>query len=148
MAIATEVARLWVMEAAEALELIRANHRGVLMTFRSDGGIQSSPVTAGVDREGRVVVSSRETAYKVKNLRRDPRATYCGFVDGFYGAWTQVEGPAEIVSLPEAMELLVAYYRDVAGEHPDWDDYRLAMERERRVLIRIRPERVGPTRGG
>ena len=106
------------METAEALEYIRANHRGVLITFRSDGGLQSSPVTASTDDEGRVIVSSRETAIKVKNLRRDPRATYCGFADGFYGPWVQVEGPAEIVSLPEALELLVDYYRDRGRRAP------------------------------
>jgi PPOX class probable F420-dependent enzyme len=136
------------METTEALEYIRANHRGVLITSRSDGGLQSSPVTASTDDEGRVIVSSRETAIKVKNLRRDARATYCGFTDGFYGPWVQVEGPAEIVSLPEALELLVDYYRDVAGEHPDWDDYRAAMVREQRVLIRITVERAGPSRSG
>ncbi len=136
------------METTEALEYIRANHRGVLITSRSDGGLQSSPVTASTDDEGRVIVSSRETAIKVKNLRRDARATYCGFTDAFYGPWVQVEGPAEIVSLPEALELLVDYYRDVAGEHPDWDDYRAAMVREQRVLIRITVERAGPSRSG
>ena len=136
------------METAEALEFIRANHRGVLITFRSDGGLQSSPVTAAADAEGRVVVSSRETAIKVKNLRRDPRATYCGFGDEFFGPWVQVDGAAEIVNLPEALELLVDYYRTVAGEHPDWDDYRAAMVREQRVLIRITVERAGPSRSG
>ncbi len=136
------------METAEALEFIRANHRGVLITFRSDGGLQSSPVVASADDEGRVILSSRETAIKVKNLRRDPRATYCAFGDGFYGPWVQIEGPAEIVSLPEALELLVDYYRTVAGEHPDWDDYRAAMVREQRVMIRITVERAGPSRSG
>ena len=136
------------METAEALEFIRANHRGVLITFRSDGGLQSSPVVASADDEGRVVLSSRETAIKVKNLRRDPRATYCAFGDGFFGPWVQIEGPAEIVSLPEALDLLVDYYRTVAGEHPDWDDYRAAMVREQRVMIRITVERAGPSRSG
>ena len=136
------------MDTAEALEFIRANHRGVLITFRSDGGLQSSPVVASADGEGRVVLSTRETAMKVKNLRRDPRVTYCAFRDGFFGPWVQVEGRAEIVSLPEALELLVEYYRDVAGEHPDWDDYRAAMVREQRVMVRITVERAGPTRSG
>ena len=136
------------MDIAEALDFIRANHRGVLVTFRSDGGLQTSPIVASVDDEGRVVLSTRETAIKVKNLRRDPRAAYCAFNDGFYGPWVQVEGRAEIVSLPEALELLVEYYRSVAGEHPDWDDYRAAMAREQRVMVRITVERAGPTRSG
>jgi PPOX class probable F420-dependent enzyme len=84
----------------------------------------------------------------VRNLRRDPRASYCGFTDGFFGPWVQVEGRAEIVSLPEAMDQLVAYYRAVSGEHPDWDDYRAAMVRDRRVIISIVPDRAGPDRQG
>jgi hypothetical protein len=72
----------------------------------------------------------------------------CVFVDGFYGPWVQVDGTAEVVSLPQAMELLVDYYRRVAGEHADWDDYRRAMEREKRVLIRITMESAGPDRQG
>ena len=136
------------MDIAEALDFIRANHRGVLVTFRSDGGLQTSPIVASTDDQGRVVFSTRETAFKVKNLRRDPRATYCAFNDEFYGSWVQVEGQAEIVSLPEALELLVEYYRSIAGEHPDWDDYRAAMAREQRVMVRITVERAGPTRSG
>ena len=136
------------MDTAEALQFIRDNHRGVLMVYRRDGAVQASPVTAAVDAEGRVVISSRETAFKVKHLLRDPRAAYCGFADDFYGPWVQVEGSAEIVHLPEALELLVDYYRSVAGEHPDWDDYRAAMVRDQRVLIRIQVERAGPNRAG
>jgi PPOX class probable F420-dependent enzyme len=136
------------MDTAEALQFIRDNHRGVLMTYRQDGAVQASPVTASVDSEGLVAISSRETAFKVKHLQRDPRAAYCGFGDAFFGDWVQVEGRAEIVHLPEALEPLVEYYRSVAGEHPDWDDYRAAMVRDQRVLIRIQVERAGPNRAG
>src|SRR5947209_6913200 len=107
-----------------------------------------SPVAIGTDADGKLVVSSRETAIKVKNLQRDLRASACVLNDGCYGAWVQVDGTAAVVSLPEAMEGLVAYYRQVAGEHPDWDDYRAAMQREQRVLIRITPERAGPNISG
>ena len=85
---------------------------------------------------------------KVKNLRREPRAWLCVMNDGFFGAWSQVEGPAEIVDLPAAMDDLIEYYRRAAGEHPDWDDYRSAMQRERRVIIRVGIERAGPTVAG
>jgi PPOX class probable F420-dependent enzyme len=95
-----------------------------------------------------VVVSTRETAIKTKNLRRDSRVSLCVLSDGFYGDWVLADGRATIVSLPEAMEGLVEYYRRVAGEHPDWDDYRAAMERERRVLVRISIDRVGPNKSG
>lgn len=133
------------MNIDEAREFLKDNHRAVLGTFRKDGGMQLSPITAVIDGEGRVVISSRETAYKVKNLRRDPRAYLCVVNDGWYGAWAQIEGRAEIVSLPEAMEGLVDYYRRGAGEHPDWDEYRAAMERDKRLLIRIEIERAGPS---
>ncbi|MFL6128203.1 MAG: PPOX class F420-dependent oxidoreductase [Mycobacteriales bacterium] len=136
------------MDTSEALDFLRRHHRGVLATTRSDGRPQLSPVTAGVDDGGRVVISTRETAYKVRNLRREPYAWYCGVTDRFFGDWVQVEGPVEIVSLPEAMDQLVAYYRSIAGEHPDWDDYRAAMVRDKRVIVAITPERVGPNRGG
>lgn len=136
------------MDIDQALEFIRANHRGILLTHRSDGGPQMSPIVAGLDSGGYVVVSSRETAYKVRNLRRDPRASVCMFSDGFYGEWIQIDGVAEVVSLPEAMDALIDYYRLLSGEHPDWDEYRAAMREERRVLIRISPQRAGPTRFG
>jgi PPOX class probable F420-dependent enzyme len=136
------------MDIDQARTFMQTNHRAVLATRRSDGRPQLSPVAVAVDAEGRVVISSRETAIKVKNLRRDPAVSVCGLNDQFYGEWCQVDGTAEIVSLPEAMELLVEYYRSIAGEHPDWDDYRAAMERERRVLIRFAIERAGPTVSG
>ena len=136
------------MDLDRARDFVRTNHRGVLLTRRGDGTPQLSPITAGVDDAGRVLISSRETAYKVRNLRRDPAVSVCVFVDGFFGEWVQIDGTAEIVSLPEAMELLVGYYRDISGEHPDWDDYRAAMERDRRVMIRISIDRAGPDRAG
>jgi PPOX class probable F420-dependent enzyme len=95
-----------------------------------------------------VLVSTRETAVKAKNLARDPRASLCVLNDGFFGEWVQVEGNAEIVHLPEAMELLVDYYRRISGEHPDWEDYRAAMRSERRVMIRITITRAGPDVSG
>ena len=136
------------MDTAEALDFLRANHRAVMATTKADGSTQMSPITVGVDRDGRVVVSSRETAYKVRHLRALPYAAVCAFSDQFFGPWVQVEGPVEVVSLPEAMEPLVDYYRDISGEHPDWDDYRAAMERDQRVILRMTVERAGPTVSG
>jgi PPOX class probable F420-dependent enzyme len=131
-----------------ALEFIRANGRGVLATYRRDGQAQLSPVVAAVDAESRVVISTREGAMKTRNLGRNPRAAFCALNDRFYGEWHTVEGNVEIVHLPEAMEPLVDYYRRLSGEHPDWQDYRQAMERERRVLVRITVDRSGPTAQG
>jgi PPOX class probable F420-dependent enzyme len=136
------------VEINAALEFIRSNHHAVLSTMRKDGSPQLTPVAAGVNAEGKVVVSSREPAAKVRNLRRDRRASLCVFTDRFFGEFVQVEGPATIVSLPEAMEGLVDYYRDISGEHPDWDDYRATMASERRVLITIEVSRAGPAYSG
>lgn len=136
------------MDTATALDFIRDNHRAVLATTRSDGTTQMSPVTAGVDGKGRVVISTRETAYKVGHVRAMPYAALCVFTDGFFGPWVQVEGPVDVVSLPEAMEPLVDYYRSIQGEHPDWDEYRRAMASDRRVLLRITVERAGPDVSG
>src|SRR5689334_22335776 len=136
------------MTPDEAREFVRTNHNAVLATFRRDGRPQLSPVTVGVDAEGYVVISSRETAVKAKNVRRDPRVSLCVMNPRFYGEWVQIEGTAHIVSLPDAMDGLVDYYRTVSGEHPDWDDYRAAMERDRRLLIRVPIERAGPNFSG
>ena len=136
------------MDVAAAQEFIRTNHRAVMATFRKDGRPALSPVTVGLDDAGRVEISTRETAIKVQHLRRDPRVAVTVFTDGFYGDFVQVEGTAEIVPLPEAMELLVAYYRRISGEHPDWDDYRAAMQRDRRVIVRFGIERAGPNVSG
>jgi PPOX class probable F420-dependent enzyme len=136
------------MNLADAQTFLSEHHRAVLATYRRDGSLQLSPISVGLDGEGRAIISSRETAYKTHNLRRDPRAAVCVFVDNFFGPWVQVNGTAEVVSLPAAMDLLVDYYRRVAGEHPHWADYRQAMERERRVLIRITIESAGPDRKG
>jgi PPOX class probable F420-dependent enzyme len=101
-----------------------------------------------VDDDGRVLVSTRETAMKTRHLRRDPRAALCVFTDGFFGPWVQVEGRAEVISLPGAMDSLIDYYRRVSGEHPDWADYRAAMVRDRRVIVKLSIDRAGPNASG
>ncbi len=136
------------MSPDEARAFIRANHRATLATLRRDGKPQLSPVLVGVDEDGSLIISTRETALKTANVRRNPWASVCAFGDAFFGNWAQAEGAASVESLPGAMESLVRYYRLVAGEHPNWDEYRAAMQRERRVLLRIRLDRVGPNRSG
>jgi PPOX class probable F420-dependent enzyme len=132
----------------DAREFVASNHRAVLITRRSSGGLQTSPVLVGVDSEGKLVISTREAAYKTRNLRRDPTAVICVFSDGFFGPWLQVEGRAQVVSLPEAMDGLVDYYRRISGEHPDWEEYRRAMQQQQRVLVRVAIHKVGPSRAG
>lgn len=136
------------MDADAALRLVDQCHRAVLATRRRDGQPQMSPVTAVTDDQGRILVSTRETAMKVKNLRRHPRAWLCVLNERFFGDWAQLEGAVEIIPLPQAMDLLVDYYRRAAGEHPDWDEYRRAMDEQRRVVLRITVERAGPSRSG
>ncbi len=136
------------MDLDAAREVVREQHRAVLATMRADGSPQMSPVLVALDDEGRVLVSTRETALKVRNLRRDPRSWLCVLPDGFFGRWVQLEGHTEIVSLPAAMDGLVDYYRRVSGEHENWDDYCEAMRRERRVLLRVELVRAGPDRAG
>ena len=136
------------MDLDEARDVVREQHRAVLATTRRDGTPQLSPVSVGVDGAGLIVISTRQTAYKTKNLRRDPRAYLCVLPDGFFGRWIQISGTAEIVELPDAMEPLIDYYRRTAGEHPDWDEYRAAMVAQRRVLVRITPLTAGPDQQG
>jgi PPOX class probable F420-dependent enzyme len=136
------------MDLDKARTFLETHHHAVMATYRQSGRPQMSPILIGVDDAGRAIVSTRETAYKVRNLRRDPRVSVCVFTDEFFGEWIQIDGRAHILSLPEALEPLVDYYRTVVGEHEDWDDYRAAMHREKRVLLRIDIEHAGPDRRG
>jgi len=133
------------VETDRAKEFLKNHHHGVLATRRKYGDLQMSPVTCGLDSEGRAVISSRETAYKVNNLRRDPRAALCAFSNTFHGeGWVQVSGKAEIVSLPEALDTLVYLQRQAYGEHKSWPEFHERMVREKRVIIRITIDTVGP----
>ncbi|GAC1323727.1 MAG: PPOX class F420-dependent oxidoreductase [Chloroflexota bacterium] len=132
------------MDIDEVCQFIKSNHRAVLATTRRDGGVQLSPIAVTVDDDGSLIISSSETTSKAANLRRDPKAYLCIMNNGFFGQWAQAEGTVTIESLPGAMEGLVRYYRSISGEHPDWDEYRAAMEKERRVLLRMQIERAGP----
>lgn len=135
------------MDIDRALDFTRTHHRAVMAT-RSSTGFHQSPVLVGVDDDGRLSVSSRETAYKTKHLRADPWVQLCVLPDSFFGEWIYVEGEAEVVSLPEAMDLLVDYFRRISGEADDWEEYRAGMARERRVMIRVTPSKAGPDRQG
>ncbi len=131
------------MDLDDARSFVREHHRGILATIRPDGRPQMSAVVVAVDDQGRPVISTRETAYKVRRILEDPRVSLCVTSDDFW-KWIQVDGTATVLSLPDAMEPLVDYYRVLSGEHPDWDDYRRAMQDERRVMVRIDIDRAGP----
>ncbi len=136
------------MDLDQARAFLAEHHRAVLHTYRRDGTPQLSPVAVTVDDRGRAIVSTRETSIKVTNVQRDQRVSLCVFTDAFFGPWIRVDGTAEILRLPAAMEPLVDYYRRVAGEHEDWDDYRRALAEERRVLLRVSLTQAGPDVAG
>ncbi|MEE2038059.1 PPOX class F420-dependent oxidoreductase [Nocardiopsis sp. CT-R113] len=130
------------------LEFARPRHRGLLITRRSDGAPQASPVTCGVDTEGRIVVSTYPERAKARNARRDPQASIVVLSEDFDGPWVQIDGDAEVIDGEEAVEPLVEYFRVISGEHPDWDEYREAMRRQGKALVRITPRRWGPVATG
>ncbi|SDM85907.1 PPOX class F420-dependent oxidoreductase [Allokutzneria albata] len=133
---------------AELLDFLRPRHKGVLITARRDGRPQVSPVACGLSTEGHLVVSTYPERAKARNAGRDPRVTLCVLSDDWDGAYVQVDGRAEVIHLPEAVEPLVEYYRCISGEHPDWDEYREAMRRQGKCLIRIAIEDWGPIATG
>lgn len=130
------------------LDFVRPRHRMLLATTRADGRPQLSPVSGGVDDQGRIVVSSYPRRAKIVNAQRDPAISVCVLSDDWDGAWVQVDGTAEVLHMPEAEDALVDYFRCIAGEHPDWDDYRAAMRAQRKSLIQITPTRWGPVATG
>lgn len=132
----------------ELEEFLRTRHRAVLMTTRSDGSPQLSPVACGLDGEGRLVVSTYPDRAKAKNLRARPAASACVVSDDWDGPWVQISGTAEVLDLPDSVEPLVEYFRSIAGEHPDWDEYRAAMRTQGKSLIRLSIEHWGPVATG
>lgn len=136
------------VDLSQLLEFVRPRHRMVLTTFRADGSLQSSPVSGGVDDSGRIVIASYPQRAKSANIRRTPRASVLVLSDEFHDAYVQIDGDAETIDLPDAVEPLVDYYRAIAGEHPDWVEYRQAMVDQGKCLIRVTPTRWGPVATG
>jgi len=132
----------------ELLEFLRPRHHVILSTTRADGTPQSSPVSAGIDDAGRLVVATYPSRAKVANVRRRPAVSACVLSDEWNGAWVQIDGSAEVLDLPDALEPLVEYYRSISGEHPDWAEYRTAMRQQGKVLVRMTIERWGPIATG
>ncbi|MGW7049337.1 PPOX class F420-dependent oxidoreductase [Streptomyces avermitilis] len=132
----------------ELLEFVRPRHRAILLTRRTDGSPQGSPLTCGVDDSGRIVVSTYPERAKTRNARRDEQVSLIVLSDDWNGPWVQIDGTAEVLDSPDSVEPLVEYYRNIAGEHPDWDEYREAMIKQGKSIIRITPERWGPVATG
>lgn len=136
------------VDLARLLEFCRSRHHVLLVTRRRDGGAQASPVSAGVDEQGRFVISTYPERAKSANLRRDPAVTLVVLSDEWDGPWVQVDGEAEVLDMPDALEPLVDYFRSISGEHPDWAEYREAMRRQGKSLLRVTPRRWGPVATG
>lgn len=136
------------VDAAALAEFIRPRHHAILTTTRADGGPQLSPVTCGLDTGNRIVIATYPQRAKSRNARRDPRVSVCVLSDDWDGAWVQVDGTAEVLELPDAIEPLVEYFRVISGEHPNWDEYRKAMHRQGKSLIRVTIDRWGPIATG
>jgi PPOX class probable F420-dependent enzyme len=145
---ARKIATATTVSREEMQQFVATRHHAVMLTHRAGGGLQMSPVTCGLDAVGRVVVSTYPGRAKAANLRRDPRASVCVLSDDFDGPWIQLDGTAEVLDLPEALEPLVDYYRSISGEHPDWDEYRQAMRDQGKSLVRITVESWGPVAAG
>jgi PPOX class probable F420-dependent enzyme len=142
------IATTTTVELNALLEFVRPRHRMILLTRRRDGSAQLSPVTGGVDGAGRIVISTYPERAKVTNLRQRPDAGVLVLSEDWNGPWVQVDGSAEVLDLPDALEPLVEYFRSISGEHPDWDEYRQAMCDQGKCLIRITPSRWGPVATG
>jgi PPOX class probable F420-dependent enzyme len=136
------------VDRAALLDFLRPRHHALLVTRRRSGGVQLSPVTCGVDDEGRIVVATYPQRAKVVNARRDPAVSMCVLSDEWDGPWVQIDGTAEVLDLPEAVEPLVDYFRAISGEHPDWDEYREAMTRQGKSLLRVTIGEWGPIATG
>jgi PPOX class probable F420-dependent enzyme len=135
--------------ADELTAFISGRHQAIVITTRKDGGPQASPVTCGVDERGRIVIATYPERAKTRNARRDPEHVSVLFLsDDFGGPWVQVDGTAEVLDVPEAVEALVDYYRSISGEHPDWAEYRQAMITQGKSLLRVTPVRWGPVATG
>ncbi|MHB9759939.1 PPOX class F420-dependent oxidoreductase [Streptomyces sp. BYX5S] len=132
----------------ELLDFVRPRHRALLITARADGSPQASPLTCGVDGDGRIVVSTYPERAKTRNAKRDARVSVVVLSDEWNGPWVQVDGVAEVIDAPDSVEPLVEYFRCISGEHPDWDEYRAAMRKQGKSIIRITPERWGPVATG
>jgi PPOX class probable F420-dependent enzyme len=146
--VSPRIATNTVVTRQELLDFARPRHHAIVITARSDGRPQASPVTCGVDEAGRIVVATYPSRAKTHNARRRPQVSVLLLSDDFDGPWVQIDGDAEVIDVPEAVEPLVGYYRAVAGEHPDWPGYREAMLRQGKSLLRITPRRWGPIATG
>ncbi|WP_328861102.1 PPOX class F420-dependent oxidoreductase [Streptomyces sp. NBC_00306] len=145
---APNIATNTTVELDELLEFVRPRHRAILLTARADGSPQGSPLTCGVDDSGRIVMSTYPERAKTRNAKRNPRVSVIVLSDDWDGPWVQIDGDAEVIDAPDSVEPLVEYFRNISGEHPDWAEYREAMRKQGKSIIRVTPGRWGPIAKG
>ncbi len=137
------------MEIADAQKFLRDNHHGVLVTRKKDSSLQMTLVSPVIDDEGKVIITSRESTYKVKNIKRNPQISLLVYGDQFNGSnYIQIDGRAEIIPLPQAMDIVLDWHRQIRGVPANWDEIREKTKTERRIAMRVTIERVGPQNKG
>lgn len=133
------------MEIADAQEFLKQNHRGVLVARKKDGSLQMALVSPTIDADGKVIITSRDSTYKVKNIRRNPQISLLVFGEQFNGSkYIQIEGKAEIIEHPRAMDIVLDWHRQIRGEPADWEEVRKKTLAEGRIAMRVTIEKVGP----
>ena len=133
------------MDIADAQEFLRHNHHGVLVARKRDGSLQMTLVSPVIGGDGRVTITARESTYKVKNIRRNPQVSLLVFGEKFNGSnYIQIDGKAEVIAQPQAMDIVLDWHRQIRGEPANWDEIRKKTLAEGRIAIRLTIEKVGP----
>jgi PPOX class probable F420-dependent enzyme len=137
------------MDIADAQEFLKNHHRGVLVARKRDGSLQMTMVSPVIDTDGKVIITSRETTYKIKNIKRNPQISLLVFGEQFHGSnFIQIDGRAEIIPQPQAMDIVLDWHRQIRGEPENWDDVREKTKAEGRIAMRVTIEKVGPQNRG
>jgi PPOX class probable F420-dependent enzyme len=133
------------MELSDARKFVKEHHHGVLVARKKDGSLQITLVSPVVDAVGNVILTARDSTYKVKNIKRDPRISLLVFGEQFHGSnYIQIDGKAEVIEHPQAMDLVLDWHRQIRGLPEDWDALKKKTLSEGRIAIRITIEKVGP----
>jgi PPOX class probable F420-dependent enzyme len=137
------------MEVNEAREFLKDKHHGVLVTRKKDGSLQMTLVSPVISSDGRVIITARERTYKVKNIKRNPQISLLVYGEKFHGSnYIQIDGRAEVIPHPQAMDIVLDWHRRIRGEPKSWDEIRQKTLAEGRIAIRVTIEKVGPQNRG
>ena len=133
------------MEISYAKGFLKNNHHGCLVTRKKDGSLQMTLVSPVLGADGNVIITARDTTYKVKNIKRNPQVSLLVYGDTFHGSnYIQIDGKAEVIPHPAAMDIVLDWHRKIRGEPASWDEIRQKTLAEGRIVIRVNIEKVGP----